>query len=229
MGDSSSGLPDAGYFPKYPKIDTLFARDPDTFKVREWESRREEFLVPSAWRVTEKIDGTNIRVGWDGERVYFGGRTDRAHVPQGVLAFVREVFTQGNLEAVFGEQDSRLPAPGFVFYGEGYGPGIQKGGCYRSEGQAFRLFDVLAPGGFWLAWSDVVDVAWKIGVKTAPDLGLLPLGAAIDAATAPWSYAASEDSGNAGSCREGVVARSEPLLLDRRGRRLIWKLKRKDF
>ena len=28
---------------------------------------------------------------------------------------------------------------------------------------------------------------------------------------------------------EGIVARTEPLLLDRRGNRVMWKLKTKDF
>ena len=46
----------------YPKIDTLFNRDPKTFKVNELEIRRPEFLIPNIWDVTEKIHGMNIRV-----------------------------------------------------------------------------------------------------------------------------------------------------------------------
>lgn len=36
------------------------------------------------------------------------------------------------------------------------------------------------------------------------------------------------DGGHEGYNREGIVARTEPLLFDRRGRRLMWKLKAKN-
>ena len=45
----------------YSKIDTLFDRGSD-FRVDEARVRRPEFLVPREWAVTEKIDGTNVRV-----------------------------------------------------------------------------------------------------------------------------------------------------------------------
>ena len=46
---------------KYPKIETLFERDKDTFKVTD-KIRLPEFEMIDNWLITEKIDGTNVRV-----------------------------------------------------------------------------------------------------------------------------------------------------------------------
>jgi hypothetical protein len=39
----------------------------------------------------------------------------------------------------------------------------------------------------------------------------------------------SPEDGGPGKRAEGIVARAEPLLLTRRGERLLWKLKFRDF
>jgi len=44
----------------YPKIETLFKRD-ETFRVTD-KLRLPEFALVREWLVTEKVDGTNIRV-----------------------------------------------------------------------------------------------------------------------------------------------------------------------
>ena len=44
-----------------------------------------EFLKDNQWNFTEKIDGTNIRVHWDGHKVMFGGRTDNAQIPTSLV------------------------------------------------------------------------------------------------------------------------------------------------
>lgn len=70
---------------EYHKIETLFERDVNgTKKLIEGKFRNEavEFLVNNAWVFTEKIDGTNIRIHWDGHKVEFAGRTDRAQIPK---------------------------------------------------------------------------------------------------------------------------------------------------
>ena len=46
---------------EYPKIETLFNRD-EKFKVVEGDYRLPEFENIKQWDVTEKIDGTNVRV-----------------------------------------------------------------------------------------------------------------------------------------------------------------------
>lgn len=69
---------------KYHKIKTIFARDVQgTKKLMEgvYNDKTIEFLKDSTWEMTEKIDGTNIQVVWDGHRVSFGGRTENAQIP----------------------------------------------------------------------------------------------------------------------------------------------------
>lgn len=68
---------------EYHKIDGIFERDIKTKKLIEGKYRNEtiEFLKDNIWEFTEKIDGTNIRIIWDGHRVNFAGRTDKAQIP----------------------------------------------------------------------------------------------------------------------------------------------------
>ena len=47
---------------EYPKIDTLFERDSASFVVDPAKLKASVLATISEWDVTEKIDGTNIRV-----------------------------------------------------------------------------------------------------------------------------------------------------------------------
>ena len=68
---------------EYHKIKSIYERDHNTKKLIEGKFVDEtiEFLKDNIWEFTEKIDGTNIRVIWDGHRVTFAGRTDKAQMP----------------------------------------------------------------------------------------------------------------------------------------------------
>lgn len=61
---------------EYHKIQTLFERDPKTKKLIKGKfcNLTVEYLKNNVWTFTEKVDGTNIRVYWDGHNVHFGGR-----------------------------------------------------------------------------------------------------------------------------------------------------------
>ncbi len=60
---------------EYPKIETLYNRDKETFKVIESEYRRDEFYAVERWVVTEKINDAAIKNCKD-NNVTIGGRTD---------------------------------------------------------------------------------------------------------------------------------------------------------
>jgi len=208
---------------KYPKIETLFERDPDTFKVKEGFYRCEEFRAVNRWILTEKIDGTNVRIHLsDDDVVTIAGRTDAATLHPTLLFAIQQWASVQSLRGIFPEGQALL-------FGEGYGPKIQKaGGRYRATA-GFRLFDVHC-GGLWLRWQDVCDIAKNLHVPTVPYLGCYTLSEAVGTARCLFlSLAAGEDGGDTSLLAEGVVARSEPLMLDRRGNRVMWKLKRKDF
>jgi ATP-dependent RNA circularization protein (DNA/RNA ligase family) len=148
---------------EYPKIETLYDRDPDTFKVISSKLRLTEFGNIKSWHITEKVDGTNIRVIWQDGAVSFNGRTDNAQMPPFLYKYLADTFTSDLLTSVF--QDTNV-----TLYGEGYGAKIQKsGGLYRA-GVSFRLFDVLV-GRWWWNASDVRSIAVELGIRAVPDLG----------------------------------------------------------
>lgn len=219
---------------KYPKIETLYKRDPDTFKVTG-ELRLPEFDLINQWLITEKVDGTNIRVMLDplqlGDQVVeIRGRTDRAQFNPDVLKTLREMFPPKRVFAAF-EPDENGELPLIILYGEGYGEKIQSGGKYR-KGQSFRLFDVRV-GDWWLNWSDVQDVADKLHIATVPLLPTLtwpyPIMGKHLTDIISHSIVAHEELGHDNVRAEGIVARTDPLLFTRRGDRIMWKLKFKDF
>lgn len=207
---------------EYHKIETLFERDTTGTKKLipgKWRNETVEYLSTAEWEFTEKIDGTNIRVHWDGHKVTFGGRTERAQIPASLVSFLTNTFggeTNAQLfEQKFGDTEVTL-------YGEGYGPGIQGvGGLYR-EDVSFILFDVLI-GDFWLKRDSVVDIAKTFGVDAVPVVGHGTLEDAM-------LYVNKQPTSKIGSApMEGIVARPGVEVRDRMGRRVIVKIKVRDF
>ncbi len=69
---------------EYTKIPAIFKRDTTgSKKLIEGAFCNEtiEFLKDNVWVCTEKIDGTNIGIVWDGHKVSYQGRTERAQLP----------------------------------------------------------------------------------------------------------------------------------------------------
>ena len=86
---------------EYNKIETVFKRDSNGSKrLMEGLFRNEtvRYLADNLWSFTEKIDGTNIRVHWDGHKINFGGRTDRAQIPTHLFAKLQETFLTNEVE-----------------------------------------------------------------------------------------------------------------------------------
>ena len=140
-------------------------------------------------------------------------------IPGDLLAYLTKTFTAQAMQAALwidGPQN-------VVLYGEGYGPGIQKGGgLYRSD-KAFILFDVLAGDKWWLERESVSDIATKLGIDTVPYLGRMTLDEIVQLVRSPFPSKLGT------AMAEGIVARPIETLFDRRGERVIIKLKTKDF
>lgn len=183
-----------------------------------WSEPEVEYLKDNLWQFTEKVDGTNIRVDWDGKEVIFGGRTDNAQIPNGVINRLNELFystpAKKRLREVF-------PDGGVTLYGEGYGAKIQSGGNYKQE-QDFVLFDVLV-GDYWLERHNVEDVASKLLLDVVPVVGSGTLYEAIELV----KNGMQSKWGNFEA--EGIVARPSVELTTRRGGRIIAKIKARDF
>ncbi len=110
---------------EYHKIYSPFIRDEVTNKLKKGEWSRPEFgyIKDLTWYATEKIDGTNIRVMWDGENVTINGKTDNAQLPTDLIVNIQNLFCTIQKRGLFAEKfkDKKV-----CFYGEGYGAGIQK-------------------------------------------------------------------------------------------------------
>lgn len=206
---------------EYPKINSIFKRDPETHQFTGEYSRRVfEYLADKEWEGTEKVDGTNVRL----KVGVINGKTDKAQL-HGDLVKACIPYLDGALWGSVFEDDAHL----FTLYGEGYGAGIQKGGLYRPD-KAFVLFDVsythpdMGPG--WLCRKDVDDIANKFGMPAVPVMATGTLDSWVGHIKAGTF---KESQLHPGAQNEGVVLRPTVELRDRMGARVITKLKFKDF
>lgn len=206
---------------EYHKIETVFNRSTDGDKRLIWGDYRNEtvkYLADNIWQFTEKIDGTNIRIHWDGHNVEIGGRTDRAQIPKHLMDYLSATFLTPEVEELFeqtyGEKDVML-------FGEGYGAKIQNGGEYRSD-VSFILFDVLI-GDNWQSREWVEATAKMFGIDVVPIVLEGTIGDGID-------YVMQHNNSTIGKAvMEGIVGRPKVEMKDRLGNRIIVKIKWKDF
>lgn len=214
----------------YHKIQTVFKRDPAnkyrTLLDGEFACPEFEYLAGNTWLWTEKIDGTNIRVMWDGQQVCFGGKTDRAQLYMPLVEKLQDMFTFEKLASAFGPQFEGE----VCLYGEGFGARIQKGGGnYIPDGVDFILFDVWVGMGsnLWLERENVVDIAKKLDIPIVPVVGRGTLWNAIDVVRHRDVVSLVAITPN--TIMEGLVVRPLIELCNRRGARIITKIKCKDF
>lgn len=188
--------------------------------IGDWSEPEFEFLANNIWVFTEKVDGTNIRIMWDGSKITFNGKTDNAQMPAPLVQRLTDTFLP--LTDTFAETFGTDEGTSVCLYGEGYGARIQKGGGnYRSD-QDFVLFDVKV-GDWWLTRANVEDIANKLGIDVVPIIGEGTLWDAIDLV----KVGMKSTWGNFES--EGIVARPKVELQTRGGRRIITKIKTVDF
>jgi len=214
---------------QYHKIQTVFLRNPeDKFKTLlhgEFTLPEFEYLKNNIWTFTEKVDGTNIRILYncedDAECLVPGfeirGKTDKADIPELLEKSLDNTFLPLNnkFSELFGDT-------GVCLYGEGYGGYIQKGGRYRPD-CSFVLFDIKI-GHWWLKRGDIEDVAKKLGIDVVPIVGEGTLLDMVNKVSIGFKSAWNDNL-----MAEGIVARPKIELFDRGGRRIITKLKHKDF
>lgn len=233
----------------YPKLNSLYKREGcgpfDETKKRyksdlEKKPRKSpliigdyacpEFEAINRWTVTEKVDGTNVRIVLDRStenenntgRLSFQGRTNNAQFPCFLLDYLQKTFKYEEVAEVFKESNYT------VLFGEGYGHKIQAGGYYRND-PSFILFDVYCSG-WWLEREAVQEVANQLGVDSV---------LSIDFYTDPiWTTKEIEEYvrsqpysliANGKRVMEGVVARAAPLMMFRKGGPIMFKLKCDDF
>lgn len=206
---------------EYHKIETLFERDTNgTKKLIEGAFRNDavKYLANNDWYFTEKIDGTNIRIHWDGHKVEFAGRTDKAQIPKLLMDYLINTFGSIEVEELF---EQKFGESDVILFGEGYGPKIQNGGAYRDD-VSFILFDVQI-GDTWLKRESVEDIARIFGIDVVPIIFTGSLQQAVD-------YVKTKPKSTIGTANmEGLVGRPAVEMRDRMGKRVIVKIKVCDF
>lgn len=204
---------------EYPKIDTLFERKED-FTVDPSKLKNPAYGLVKEWEFTEKVDGTNIRLcwNWEGKEFLVKGRTDRAQIPGDLLQSLHNAGLREKFEEAF-------PASDVVIYGEGYGAGIQKGGAY-SDTKKFIAFDILVDEQWWLKQEDVEGICTKFGLVVVPLCGTMTLEEAVELVRDGMVSTIAEAHP---TMAEGLVGRPAIPLFLTGGKRLILKLKTKDF
>ncbi len=208
---------------KYGKIQTVWKRDEENNgSILMGNYSKEEFAQVRSWVLTEKIDGQCITVIITKDNIKIQGKSEKtqfnkAHKP--LLAYLNETITRESIDAIF-DWDK---ADTITLYGEGYGPKIQSGGKYRKD-QSFIMFDILIDT-VWLETEKVATYAYLLGIDSVPVWGN---GTVPNIMHLIQTKPKSAIEG-ANCVVEGFVCRSEPLMLDRFGNRIMWKIKVRDF
>lgn len=205
---------------KYPKMNTLWKRTEGKGAViMPGDYSQEEFGNIFSWEVTEKIHGMNMRVIYTKDGVEIRGKSDKAQIPGELLGVMTKIFTEEKMAGIFNLEI----ADTVILFGEGYGKGIQKGGVYCDD-QSFILFDINIDG-VWFESEKVSEYALKLGINRVPILGHMTIDTIINFVRSRPDSRVNDK----GITMEGVVCRSAPLMLDRMGKRIIFKLKCKDY
>ena len=151
---------------EYQKINNIFKFD-EKYRTIMGMTDTYQALRNIEWIGTEKVDGTNIRIYWDGHKIQIAGRTEKSQIPEHLMNYLSNLFLTQEMEYVFeqmfGEKETYL-------FGEGYGYKIQANGDEYFEDRksvGFILFDVNI-GGFDLSRDNVNDIAEKLGLKSVP-------------------------------------------------------------
>lgn len=181
-----------------------------------WARPEFELLADLDWTWTEKINGTNIRIIWDGHKVVIRGRTDSAALELWLTDWLRSEFFEERLESQFHGDKA-------VLYGELYGARVVAGSGVYSATPKFALFDVKV-GDWWLLYGDVAKVADGMGLRLVPHRMFAPIWAAVATVKDPHLKSHYGDFKP-----EGLVGKPPLGITGRDGDRLMIKIKPKDF
>jgi hypothetical protein len=216
----------------YPKINTIFERDLTKSKKKPpiilgtWSEPEFEYLKDSQWDGYEKLDGQNIRIQFypnRGER-FVKGKEDAAKFFEGVEELLKAIFTVELLSKVFPTKEKEYEV---CLYGEVYGAGVpaldKPGKIPYSDYINFSLIDVKI-GNWWLSKESVSNIANDLNLNATQIAFKGTLIQAIEFVKKGFKSLVNNDVD-----AEGLVLFPALQLYNRKGERIVTKLKTKDF
>lgn len=208
----------------YQKIECPFVRDTEGTRQilwNNWLNPTVKYLKDNQWTFTEKVDGTNIRIYWDGYKVQCLPRKEGSQMPLFLKTALEEIFLKDEIEELFEQQFGLKEV---ILFGEGYGNKIQDVGSKYRKDNSFILFDVMINGNYQ-SRETVEEIATMFGIDVVPIIFKGTIHEAIEYVIEhPKSVISEEDL-----YMEGLVGKPEIELKDRCGNRVIVKIKWKDF
>ena len=210
---------------EYQKIPVLYEFDGvNRVYTNEIADPNVKYLLSLPWLVSEKYDGMNIRVHYDGHSVECFGRTDRAIIPLEVNNLLTSKFDDS--EVIF---EQLFPNVSDVtLFMEAYGGKVQGAKdrkWYGGIDESLIGYDVRI-GGRYLDRRDIKRIFDAFGIKTVEFFVLPNLEEAIKHVKESAKAQASDPSI---PYFEGYVCTPELPLLDQYGHRIIVKVKTEAF
>lgn len=215
---------------EYPKINTIFMRD-NKGKIMGgvFSERVFEYLANCQWMWTEKIDGTNTRLiikpehDSGGYEISILGRTNNATFHP----LVREYLTNLSMSILPKLSTTLLgDLKEMIIFGETFGHKIQSqaGQFYCPDGHKFIVFDMLI-NGWWAERTLMEELSEGLGLDCVPVVMFGTLEEAVNKVKEGFYSMVSEKP----LIAEGLVGVPTIQLFDKFGRRIITKIKHKDF
>lgn len=200
----------------YQKIPNLYEFDQERKKYNTlvYSTHEIDYLRKLQWLCTEKVDGMNIRVIWDGYDISFAGRKETSKLPNYVQSLLKETFDDNMktlIEQMFKEKE-------VIFFMECYGGRVQKG-AYNINEERLIGFDINVDGKY-LDRYDAFAIFHELELDVIPVVSVCDIHAASLIVMSGCASNLDETSG-----MEGLVCTPNVPLNDNNGNRIIVKIK----
>ena len=177
-----------------------------------------EMLQNINWIGTEKVDGMNVNLYYDGNHIQFLGHTDKTQFDKEVKDFLDSLITPEReqiLEQIFGEKEAFI-------CGELIGPKIQNNYYSLTEYKIF-VFDVYCKttDTYW-EYKYTKELAEYIGFDFVP---VFDIGSLNDIKNTVKRTPSSSVNDKINVEIEGIVIKPEHELKKANGERIIYKVK----
>lgn len=217
------------YNPKlvYETIPDIFGGE--NYEIKDWELEYRDvnldemytnpafkYLEDSYWTASRKVDGTNLRIKWDGEQAIYCGKTNKANFTPDQKEYIESVFVEEIFEENF-RKDGKSPT--VIIFAELVGPKIQNGDNGEFKELEAIIYDVKINETFVSA-ENIAKIANYFGLQST--YGLLKI---TDTLTNLIEMIASGTLGEI----EGIVAKPDVELKTNNDYRLITKIKTRDY